>query len=333
LAGEPIGELGNLTAQRLDPAPSLNGLEKDSTNRRTNMGSVIAVTGATGNVGRALAEHLLDAGIGVRAVARGADKLRPLADRGAELRPGSLTDAGFLSEAFRGAAAVFAMVPPHYGAADLREYQRGVADALARAIRDAGVPRVISLSSVGADLDSGTGPIAGLHDLEQRLEAVPDVGVVHLRAAYFMENHLASIPLMKTAGINAGALDGDLPIPMIATRDIAAAAAEYMREPTFRGVRVRYLLGPRDYTVSQSTAMLGAAVGRPDLAYVKSSYADTGKALLGLGISASVAQAFVEMQRAFNEGRIEIEARSASNTTPTTLEEFARAVFVPAFGS
>jgi uncharacterized protein YbjT (DUF2867 family) len=296
------------------------------------MSRLVTITGASGNIGKALAERLLQDGVTIRAVARHGERLAPLTAKGAEAWVGDLADTAFLAEALRGAAAAFAMIPPHGDVPDLRADQRRIAASLAEALQTAGVSRVVALSSLGADLPSGTGPIAGLHEFEERLQAVPGLSVVALRPTFFMENHLASIDLIKSAGINGSAAGADVAMAMIATRDIAAAAAEYLLASTFEGYAVRELLGPRDYTHREATAILGAAIGKPDLAYVEFSYEDFRNGLLGAGFSASVADAYVEMSVALNEGRIQRRVtRTASNATPTTLEEFAREVFVPAY--
>jgi uncharacterized protein YbjT (DUF2867 family) len=147
-----------------------------------------------------------------------------------------------------------------------------------------------------------------------------------------MENHLAAIPFIKSTGINGSAARADVALAMIATPDIAAVAAEYLMASTFDGYIVREFLGPRDYTHREATAILGAAIGKPDLASMEFSYEDFRKGLLGAGLSASVADAYVEICAAFNDGRIQrTMSRNTSNTTPTTLEEFAREVFAPAY--
>src|SRR4051812_21063643 len=122
------------------------------------------VTGATGNIGRVLAERLLSNGHKVRVIGRDRQRLEPLAQNGAEPLIGSLDDAGFLTDAFRGTRAVFAMIPPNATAEDFRKYQNSIADSLIAAVQNSGVSHVVALSSLGADLAEGTGPIKGLHD-------------------------------------------------------------------------------------------------------------------------------------------------------------------------
>jgi len=288
------------------------------------MHHLVVVTGATGNVGGEIARRLLARKERVRVVGRDIARLEPFADGGAEIAAGSLEDAAFLRRAFRGAGAVFAMIPPNLAAPNVREHQRRISDALGSALESEKPGHVVSLSSIGADLPSGTGPIAGLYDLEQRLNALSGANVLHVRACFFMENSLGSIGFIKSQGINGGPIRGDLPLPMIATRDIGAAGADLLADASFQGKSSRELHGPRDYTMAESTGILGRAIGKPDLKYVQFPYDATRQALVSVGFSVSMAEAYVEMARAFNEGRARpLEPRSAKTTTPTTLEEFA----------
>lgn len=284
---------------------------------------MIAVMGASGNTGRGVAEALLARGDKVRALARDAGKLAPLAARGAEVAAGDAADATFLTRAFTGAEAVYTLIPPDPRAPDFRAYQDRIGEATARALRDARVPRVVFLSSVGADVPSGNGPIAGLHAQEARLRAL-GVDVLMLRAGYFFENLHATLPLVKHQGINGGALGPDVRIPMIATRDIGAAAAAAIGGRDFTGVAIRELLGPRDLGMAEATRILGRAIGKPDLAYVQFPYEAFEAALVQAGLSQDLARLYGEMSRGFNEGRLRpVAPRSAASTTPTTLESFA----------
>ena len=189
------------------------------------MTSPYVVCGATGNVGSKVAKSLLAAGVPVRAVGRERVRLGPLAATGAEPWPGDLGDAKFLSKAFSGAGGVFAMIPPKYDAPDIVAYQNGIGEALVSALENARIPRVVTLSSIGAHLFEGTGPIRGLHDLEKKLDRLGNAEVVHLRAAYFMENHLWNVPVIRERGVNGSPIRPDAPIPMVATKDIADEAA------------------------------------------------------------------------------------------------------------
>ena len=109
-------------------------------------------------------------------------------------------DAAFLTRAFRGADAVFTMLPPDLQAADYRAAQDRVSAAITTAIRDSGVRSVVVLSSLGAELADGTGPIVTLYDFEQRLKQLEHVDVLVLRPAYFFENFEESLDLITAAG-------------------------------------------------------------------------------------------------------------------------------------
>jgi uncharacterized protein YbjT (DUF2867 family) len=297
------------------------------------MKTTVLVTGATGHVGRRVAEILLESGIAVRAVGRDGARLRPLVERGALACVGDQTDTAFLTAQLRGADAAFVMVPPDYAAADLRASYRRHGASLAQALTAAATPFAVTLSSVGAERSEGTGPILGLHDLEELLNGIAGLAAVHLRAAYFMENQLFNVGTIQNAGINGGTISGEVPIPMVATGDIAVVAATLLRDRRAASKSHRYVLGPRDLTLREATRSLGNAIGRPDLQYVEFPEDGARQAMLGMGLSPDVVERFLEMNRALSSGWITVVGgRTPESTTPTTFESFAREVLAPAFG-
>lgn len=296
------------------------------------MKSPYVVCGATGNIGSKVVEILLAAGEPVRAVGRERVRLGPLASKGAEAWPGDIGDTEFLGDVFSGARGAFILIPPKYDAPDFREYQNRIGASLVAALSKARVPRIVALSSIGANLSEGTGPILGLHDLESWLGTLKDEEVVCLRPGYFMENHLWSIPLIRNQGVNGSPIRPDVPLPMISTADIADAVARLFVEGTFQGHAVRYLLGPRDVTMTEATRILGEAIGRPGLKYVQFPEQEARKAMSEAGMSGSVIEGMLEMQRGFNAGAIRpTRERSPEDSTSTTLEYFSRAVFASAY--
>jgi uncharacterized protein YbjT (DUF2867 family) len=288
------------------------------------------ILGATGNIGKKIVETLAAQGEKVRMVARSKDRLRPLVGKYAEAFAGDILDTEFLTQAFTGADAVFTLIPPNYTAENFLSYADKVGESIAKALQDAKITRVVNLSSVGGELSSGTGPITGLHRQEDRLNRIKGLIVTHLRAAYFMENLLGGIELIRTKGINGSAVRGDLRMPMIATRDIAAFAAERLMKRDNAGTSTAYLLGPRDLTLAEATTTIGIKIGLPNLQYVTFPYAEAEKGLVAAGLSADMSRLYVEMGRAFNEGRISVK-RENGISTPTTLDEFCTTVFVPAY--
>jgi uncharacterized protein YbjT (DUF2867 family) len=290
------------------------------------------VIGATGHTGRVVTEKLLAKGEKVRAVGRDATRLEPLKQKGAEAFLADVTDAGELAKAFSGAKAVYAMVPPNMSAPNVRDYQERVNDALAAAIEKNGVQYAVVLSSFGADKPDKTGPVVGLHNLEKKIGAVAGVNALYLRAGYFMENILPQVGVIQSFGNMAGPLRPDLPVAMIATRDIGAFAAEALLKLDFQGKRTHELLGARDVTYAEVAKTIGAAIGKPSLAYMQLPAAQLKPALTQMGMSSSMADLLLEMSEALNSGYMKpLEPRSPQNTTPTTLETFVAEYFVPAF--
>jgi uncharacterized protein YbjT (DUF2867 family) len=281
--------------------------------------------GSNGNITSKAARLLLQQGKKVRVIGRDAARLKALKEAGAELAVGDALDAKFLEGAFRGAEAVYTMIPPKYDTPEFRAHQNQVGESISKALTKSGVKRVVNLSSVGASLPDGTGPIAGLHDQEERLNILGKIDVLHLRAAYFMENHFGSIAAIKQMGVLPGLTKSNVPVAMIATRDIADRVARELTQPSTKGHEVRHVLGPREYTMSETARILGAAIGKPDLAYVEAPAVEVKKALRGFGFSQDVADSFEEMSRALSDGRIaRTYKRDKESTTPTPLEEFAK---------
>lgn len=282
------------------------------------------ITGATGNIGKRISELLLEKGQRVRVIGRSLEKLKPLADKGAEPRAGLLEDSEFVMHAFRGATAVFAMIPPNYQAEDMFQHQKKVGESLTQAIHNSGVKQVVNLSSMGAQHSEKTGPILSLHFQENRLNDLNGVNVLHLRPTAFMENQLWNIPLIKNIGICGSAERGDLVIGHIATKDIAQVATEELLSG-IQGTSVRELVGPEDLSMNQVTKILGKAIGKEDLAYVQFSYEDAVKGMIDSGLSPSAAKLIVEMQRTANEtDLLSPIPRTEKNTTKTTMQEFAK---------
>ena len=282
------------------------------------------ITGATGNTGKPIALALLEAGKKVRIISRSAEKAKELTDKGAELFIGETSNAEFLKKAFNGATAVYAMIPVDWQSNDYTGNQVQHAEAIAEAMESCGVKYVVSLSSQGAHLESGSGVVLGLHKMEKIFDNVKGLNTLHLRPSYFMENTLGMVGLIKEAGIMGSPLKADLSLPVIATGDIAEYAAKRLSALDFEGHNVQDLLGARNVNYSEMAMVYGTAIGKPDLKYVEFSYADFKQSLMGqMGASENVADNYNEFIQAVNEGKMTEAKRTKESTTPTTIEEFA----------
>jgi uncharacterized protein YbjT (DUF2867 family) len=291
-----------------------------------------AITGATGNTGRVITAKLLARGEKVRVIGRDAGRLEGFVQKGGEAFVADVSDAPALTKAFSGAKAVYAMIPPNIAAPDVSRYQERVNDALVSAITNAGVGHAVVLSSIGADKPDKTGPVVALHNLEQRLNGVAGLNALYIRAGYFMQNTLAQIAVIQNFGILGGPLRADLPLGMIAARDIGDWAAEELLRLSFSGKQARELLGQRDLNYREVASVIGKAIGKPNLTYSQFPPSLVKPALLQSGMSSSMADLILEMSEALNSGYMApLEPRSAQNTTPTSFETFVAEEFVPRF--
>jgi uncharacterized protein YbjT (DUF2867 family) len=216
---------------------------------------------------------------------------------------------------------VHTLLPYDPTSADFRAEQQRLGEAIVAAVEGAGVRRVVALSSIGAEVPAGTGFIASLHDQEQRLRRLTGIDLLLLRPGMFFESITAAVDVARALGVNADAVAPEVPVPMIATRDVAAVAAEVLVARDWNGAQVRELHGPCDLTYTEATSILGAAIGLPDLQYVRLPDAEMADALVQAGFSRDCAELHVEMGRALSDGTITpLVARGAETTSSTRFE-------------
>jgi len=213
-----------------------------------------------------------------------------------------------------------------------REEQERQSDAIAAAAKNAGLRYAVHLSSYGAHVPKGTGPVTGLHSSEQKLNGISNLNVLHLRPGYFMENNLAAIDMIREMGMFGHALLPDLKLPLIATRDVGAYAAQRLLDLDFSGRQTRELLGERDLTMTEATAVIALGIGKPDLRYEQFSYDQLQQVLTQAGFSPKKAAVYIEMFQSINAGLLAAqEPRSSQNSTQTSFEKFVQDVFAPAY--
>jgi uncharacterized protein YbjT (DUF2867 family) len=292
------------------------------------LNATYVILGASGNTGSIIADSLLSKDKKVRVMGRDAGRLQRFVGKGAEAFTADMSDAAALTEAFSGARAAYLILPP----AKSREDQERDSDAIAKAVKESGLRYAVHLSSYGAQVSEGTGPVAGLHSSEQKLNAISGLNVLHLRAAYFMENNLAAIGMIHAMGLIGNALLPDVKLPMIATRDVGDYAAQRLLHLDFSGKQIRELLGERDLSMTEVTAVIGRGIGKPDLSYEQFPYDQVQQVLTQMGVPPKGAALYIEMYKAINAGvLVPLERRLPENTTPTSLENFVQDVFAAAY--
>ncbi|HHX4052952.1 MAG: NmrA family NAD(P)-binding protein [Burkholderia contaminans] len=290
---------------------------------------MFVVTGVTGRTGAVAAQALINAGVAVRVVVRDRAKAARWAEQGAEVAVADLADSAALTRAFAGAHGAYLVKPPNYALENLFEHADVTARAVAEAVRAAGLPKLVLLSSVGADRPSGTGVIATNRTAEQRLAEL-GIPVVFLRAAYFMENWARVVEPVRTQGILPSLLVPiERAIPMVATEDIGRVAADLLRED-WTGIRKIGLEGPAAYSPADIAAIFACALDRPvrPMALAPSEWAGV---LAMNPFSSAAINGFIGLNHGLNSGHIDfgsddtVERRQGRVTFEQVAEEILRA--------
>lgn len=283
----------------------------------------IIISGSLGNIGQHLTQLLAKANHELVVISSNADRKAAIEALGATAAIGSINNVDFLSQTFAGADALFAMTPPNMGRQNIIENTVNAGKAFAKAIENANVPRVVMLSSIGADVEKGTGPIAGLHQIEKIYNEL-NTSVTFLRAGYFYTNHYNDIPLIKNAGIIGANFPAETKIPYVHPQDIAVAAAEELQKQT-TGKNVRYIVS--DFRSAADTAnLLGTATGNPALPWVEFTDEQSLQGMIGAGLPEEMAHLYTEMGQGLREGKIQADFVNNNHQTEgkTKLEDFAQ---------
>lgn len=221
---------------------------------------MFTITGVTGQVGSAVANELLAAGEDVKVLARDESKANPWSQRGAEVAVADLGDASGLEAALRGSRGAFILLPLNLTSPTVGAEAAQLVDSIGEAVEAAGVPHVVALSALGAELPRGTGAIGWLHRFENRLRATGAM-VTAVRSGHFQEKARDLLGAVYAAGIYPVLRDtADVPIPMVAVRDVGAVIASALREPV-PAHRVIDVDGP-EYTERQVAETIASLVGR-----------------------------------------------------------------------
>jgi uncharacterized protein YbjT (DUF2867 family) len=281
--------------------------------------AIFVVAGATGHVGSVVARELLTAGHKVRAIVRSVDKGKVLAGQGAELLSGELSDASFLTRALRGADGAFLLLPPPpHDSPDVRALQDRVAHVEATAVAESGVRHVVVLSSWGAEKPAGTGPIVGLHVLE---EALKKTGVLStfVRAGSFTENLLAMLPAAQHQGVLPNFFPPEHKTATVATRDIAVVVVRSLLEPPAKS-EIVYVLGGHEYNAVDQAAYLSKKLGK-DIKLLNLPVSAASAAIQQGGVGASMANLYQEMYEGAMKGLLGVEPGHRVERGSSTLEQ------------
>jgi uncharacterized protein YbjT (DUF2867 family) len=289
----------------------------------------IIVTGSLGHISKPLVEKLIAAKHDVTVISSNADRKSEIEALGATAAIGSVSELAFVTEVFKGADAVYTMVPPTYAAADWKQHIAGIGIIYAQAIAAAGVKNVVNLSSMGAHMPEGCGPVSGLYFVEQALNALDGVNVKHLRPGFFYYNFMANIGMIKHMGIIGGNYGEGAKLVLANPADIADAAYEELVNLSFTGNSIRYVASD-EKTTDEVASILGSAIGKPDLKWVNFSDEQTMGGMLQNGVPEDVAKNYAEMGSAMRSGNM---ASEYLQNKPATFGKTNFEAFAPAFAA
>lgn len=263
----------------------------------------IVVTGSLGRISKPLTEALIQKGHSVTLISSNPEKQKDIVALGATAAIGSLEDAHFLASTFTGADAVYCMIPPpdfFNHNLDYMAYCRNIANRYAEAIQQSGVKRVVHLGSIGANLDKGTGFILGHHYMENRLAALPDVAITHMRPTAFYYNLYHFLAVLKNTGNIVSNYGGADKVSWVSPIDIAAAVAEEIVTPG-NGKKIQYVASD-ELTCHEVARILGAAIGKPALQWLTISNNELQSNLEAAGMAPRMAAGLVELNASIHSG-------------------------------
>jgi uncharacterized protein YbjT (DUF2867 family) len=284
------------------------------------------ITGSLGHISKPIALALIKAGHETVIITSNNDRVKDIEAIGAKAAVGSVEDSLFTSNVFSGADVVYLMIPPNYTAPDLRAFQNKVADVYFSAVKKNNIKYVVVLSSIGAHLGNGAGPVDGLADLEKKFSELKQVNIIYLRPSYFFINLLGMIPLIKNANImgsNFG--NSEEKLVLTDTGDIAEAAIEELLKLNFTGHSIRYIASDERHP-AEIAETLSKAINKPGIRWV--SFTDE-QALAGMeqaGLPPSLSSAYAIMGKAIREGDMQNDywKKHPSKLGKVKLEDFAK---------
>lgn len=291
----------------------------------------IIVTGSLGHISKPLVKKLTAAKHDVTVISSNAERKSEIEALGAIAAIGSVGDLAFVTNTFKGADAVYTMVPPTFSASDWKQHIAATGKIYAQAIANTGVKNVVNLSSIGAHMADGCGPVSGLYHVEQALNALEGVNVKHLRPGFFYYNFLANTGMVKHMGIIGGNYGERAKLVIADTGDIADAAAEELLNLSFTGKSITYIVSDEKST-DDVAATIGKAIGKEDLKWVNFTDADTQAGMLQNGVPEDIAKNYTEMGAAMRSGEMAKEYRASKSVKvgKTKFEAFAE-VFAAAY--
>lgn len=284
------------------------------------------ITGSLGHISKPVVAKLTATGHSVSVITSNNARVADIEALGAKALVGTVDDAAFIIHAFAGADAVYLMIPPTFAATDWLSYQKHVADNYVEAIKANNIKNIVLLSSIGAHLRKGVGPVDGLGYLEEELQKLEGINAKFLRPSYFFYNLFSQINMIKNAGImgsNGGA--GNDKIVLVDTNDIADVVADALLKLDFTGLSIQYIASDVR-TFNEIAAVLGNAVGKPGTPWVLFTDEQSEQGMLQAGLPKTNVDGYVAMGISMRSGAMQGDflANPPAELGKVKLEDFAK---------
>ena len=281
---------------------------------------MIAITGATGQLGQLVIEQLLNTvpANQIVAIVRNPAKAEALSQQGITVRQGDYADESTMTSALKGVDKLLLISSSEVGQR-ATQHQNVI-----NAAKAAGVKFIAYTSLLHADKS----PL-GLHVEHVATEkALAESGIPYalLRNGWYTENYLASAPPALEHGVFIGAA-GEGKIASATRADYAAAAARVISGDGHAG-NVYELAGDHAWTLSELAAELSKQSGK-NVAYQNMSEADFAAALKGVGLPAGLADMLADSDVGASKGGLFDDSHTLSKLIgrPTTpLSESIKAI-------
>ncbi|PIB34504.1 NAD-dependent dehydratase [Reichenbachiella sp. 5M10] len=267
----------------------------------------IVLTGSLGRIGKPLTKSLVKIGHSVTVISSKTDRQKEIETLGAKAAIGSMQDVDFLSTTFKDADVVYLMIAwDAIGnifdkSIDFPTEFSKIASKYKQAVKQAGVKKVVHLSSIGAHTNQGIGSLSVYNGVEDIMNQLPtDVSIKFMRPVAFYPNLFRFMESIKTNGAIMQSYGGDKKEPWVSPLDIADAIVEEMEKP-FDGRNSRYIASD-EVSPNEVATILGEAIGNPDLKWQTVPAEELLRGVLASGMNEWVAKGFIEMQAAQGSG-------------------------------
>lgn len=286
----------------------------------------VTVTGSLGNISRTLVEKLVAARHHVKVVTTSTERAKEIEQLGAIPLIGSIEDYDFVKNAFSGNDAVYLMIPPNFQTSDIKQYIKTAGKQYARAIKETGVKYAVNLSSIGAHLENGLGPTGANYFVEEQLNALPELNVLHLRPGMFLTNFYGAIPMIKHQGMLGNNFEGLVNLPLTHPKDIAEVAFKALNDLSISGKQIQYIVSD-EKNGNEVAQILSKAVGKQGVNWIAFSDDQLLNALTQSGFSEQMAKVYmVEIGIALRDGSFteDYSKNRSRSVGETTLQDFAK---------